>query len=152
MLKTSSLQLLASRAQTAGEHSQPLMGLCFILDGLDEYRPNPKRNTFIFKLIKKLCLRNAVVIIASRPAASAQLRNSANKEVEVIGFWFLLVFCEWQSLFSALVQSLQVTKFLPGLYIMESARTNRIPSLRITLHSQPYLTPKQQVSPQILHR
>ena len=61
-------------------------GLCFILDGLDEYRPNPKRNTFIFKLIKKLCLPNAVVIIASRPAASAQLRNSADKKVEVIGF------------------------------------------------------------------
>ena len=61
-------------------------GLCFILDGLDEYRPNQKRNTFIFKLIKKLCLPNAVVIIASRPAASAQLRNSADKKVEVIGF------------------------------------------------------------------
>ena len=61
-------------------------GLCFVLDGLDEYRPNQKRNTFIFKLIKKLCLPNAVVIIASRPAASAQLRNSADKKVEVIGF------------------------------------------------------------------
>ena len=24
-------------------------GLCFILDGLDEYRPNPKKNTFILK-------------------------------------------------------------------------------------------------------
>ena len=28
-------------------------GLCFILDGLDEYRPKPMKNTFIFNLIEK---------------------------------------------------------------------------------------------------
>ena len=61
-------------------------GLCFILDGLDEYRPKLKNTTFIFKLIKRLHLPNAVVIIASRPAASFQLRKMADKNIEVIGF------------------------------------------------------------------
>ena len=61
-------------------------GVCFILDGLDEYRPKSKNNTFMFKLIKRLHLPNAVVIIASRPAASFQLRKMADKKIEVIGF------------------------------------------------------------------
>ena len=60
--------------------------LCFILDGLDAYRPKSMKNTFICKLIKKLHLPNAVVIITSRPAASAQFRNIADKKVEVLGF------------------------------------------------------------------
>ena len=61
-------------------------GLCFILDGLDEYRPKSMSNTFIFELIKRLRLPNAVVIIASRPAASARFRRIAHKKIEVIGF------------------------------------------------------------------
>ena len=61
-------------------------GLCFILDGLDEYQPKSIKNTFIFKLIKRLRLPNAVVIIASRPAASVQFRSIADKKIEVIGF------------------------------------------------------------------
>ena len=60
-------------------------GLCFVLDGLDEYRPK-QSNTFISKLIRRLYLPNAVVITASRPAASAQFRTAANKKVEVVGF------------------------------------------------------------------
>ncbi len=61
-------------------------GLCFILDGLDEYRPESMKNTFIFKLIKRLTLPKAIVIAASRPAASAEFRNTADKKIEVIGF------------------------------------------------------------------
>ena len=61
-------------------------GLCFILDGLDEYRPKQKNNTFIFKLIKKEHLPKAVVIIASRPAATAKLRKIATKQIETVGF------------------------------------------------------------------
>ena len=61
-------------------------GLCFILDGLDEYRPESMKNTFIFKLIKRQTLFNAIVITASRPAASAEFRNTADKQIEVIGF------------------------------------------------------------------
>ena len=61
-------------------------GLCFILDGLDEYRPESMKNTFIFKLMKRLALPKAIVITASRPAASAEFRNTADKKIEVIGF------------------------------------------------------------------
>ena len=61
-------------------------GLCFILDGLDEYRPKQINNTFIFKLIKKEHLPKAVVIVASRPAATAKLRKIATKQIETVGF------------------------------------------------------------------
>ena len=61
-------------------------GLCFILDGLDEYSPKLKNKTFIFQLIKRQLLPESVVIVASRPAATAKLRNIATKQVEVIGF------------------------------------------------------------------
>ena len=68
----------------AGDHSGE--GLCFILDGLDEYSPKQKENTFIFRLIKKELLPKAVVIVASRPAATAKIRRIATKRVEVLGF------------------------------------------------------------------
>ena len=61
-------------------------GLCFILDGLDEYSPKSKSKTFIFQLIKRQFLPKSVVIVASRPAATAKLRNIATRQVEVIGF------------------------------------------------------------------
>ena len=60
--------------------------MCFILDGLDEYNPNSKGKTFIFKLIKKELLPTSIVIVASRPAATAKLRNIASRQVEVVGF------------------------------------------------------------------
>ena len=68
----------------AGDHSGE--GLCFVLDGLDEYSPKLKENTFIFRLIKRELLPKAVVIVASRPAATAKLRWIATKRVEVLGF------------------------------------------------------------------
>ena len=68
----------------AGDHSGE--GLCFVLDGLDEYSPKLEENTFIFQLIKRELLPKAVVIVASRPAATAKLRRIATKRVEVIGF------------------------------------------------------------------
>ena len=61
-------------------------GLCFVLDGLDEYRPDSKNKTFIFQLIKRQLLPKSIVIVASRPAATAKLRNIATRQVEVIGF------------------------------------------------------------------
>ena len=61
-------------------------GLCFILDGLDEYNPDSEGQTFIFKLIKKELLPKSIVIVASRPAATANLRRIATRQVEVIGF------------------------------------------------------------------
>ena len=68
----------------SGDHNG--RGLCFVLDGLDEYSPNSKSETFIFKLIKKKLLPKSIVIVASRPAATTKLRNIATRRVEVIGF------------------------------------------------------------------
>ena len=62
------------------------LGYCFVLDGLDEYQPNTRDN-FIIKLIEKDELARAVVIISSRPAAVADYRRIADKEIEVLGFF-----------------------------------------------------------------
>lgn len=61
------------------------LGLCFVLDGLDEFFPNDN-NTFISRLIKKQVLPKAVVIAASSPAAASKYRTVATDRVEVTGF------------------------------------------------------------------
>ena len=61
------------------------LGVCFILDGLDEYQPDNK-TAFVFKLIEKKVLSKAIVIVASRPAAVAKYR-SMGKNIEVLGFF-----------------------------------------------------------------
>ena len=60
-------------------------GACFILDGLDEYR-NPAR--VITKLLNKQYLWNAMVIVASRPVGTAELRHTklVTTRIEVLGF------------------------------------------------------------------
>ena len=67
-----------------GDHNGE--GICFIFDGLDEYNPESKSRTYIFQLIQRKHLQKSVVIVASRPAATAKLRKMATKQVEVIGF------------------------------------------------------------------
>ena len=67
----------------ADKHSG--LGLCFILDGLDEYLPK-KKNIYIYKLINRSELPKAVVIVASRPAAVADFRPIASRQIEVLGF------------------------------------------------------------------
>ena len=61
------------------------LGICFILDGLDEYQPDDK-TAFVFKLIEKKVLSKAIVIVASRPVSVANYR-SMGKSVEVLGFF-----------------------------------------------------------------
>ncbi len=62
-------------------------GVVFALDGLDEFSPKSgESDNFIFSLIEGKQLTNAVVIVASRPAATQQYRNIASKHVEVLGF------------------------------------------------------------------
>lgn len=60
-------------------------GVVFVLDGLDEYSPESKDN-FLYHLIKRNRLVNAVVVVASRPAASQKFRKYATKHIEVLGF------------------------------------------------------------------
>ena len=63
-------------------------GICFIIDGLDEYELNNDRRTLVYKLIHKHVLRLAMVIVASRPVGTASVRNEASvyKRIEVLGF------------------------------------------------------------------
>ena len=61
-------------------------GLCFVLDGLNEYFPVRKENTLIFKLIKKEILPRAVVIATSRSFDTDQLKIAPTKHVKLLGF------------------------------------------------------------------
>ena len=63
-------------------------GICFIIDGLDEYELNNDRSTLVYKLIYKHVLPLAMVIVASRPVGTASVRNEASvyRRVEVLGF------------------------------------------------------------------
>ena len=65
------------------------LGVCFILDGLDEYQPVMDKYTpnFIVQLIRGDVLPRAVVIVASRPAAVAMFTKVARRHVEVLGFF-----------------------------------------------------------------
>ena len=69
-----------------GIYSNGGEGVCLVIDGLDEYKPASNRENFIYKLIKGTILPNAVVIVASRPAASQQFRRTVTRSVEVLGF------------------------------------------------------------------
>ena len=60
-------------------------GVCFILDGLDEYQ-NSHEKSVISKLMNKKVLPSSMVIVASRPAATQSLRHKCARRVEVVGF------------------------------------------------------------------
>ena len=50
---------------------------CFIIDGLDEYSSKGRENSIIFQIISKEYLPLSMVIVASRPVATAKLRESS---------------------------------------------------------------------------
>ena len=61
-------------------------GLCFVMDGLDEYQPQDRYQPLV-KLLHKSILPKAMVIVSSRPAASKNLKwEKLTKRVEVFGF------------------------------------------------------------------
>ena len=61
-------------------------GACFILDGLDEYEIKKKKDRVIYQLVHKKLLRFAMIIVASRPVATGELRRVCARRVEVVGF------------------------------------------------------------------
>ena len=63
-------------------------GICFIIDGFDEYQPQDESNSVIMELLQMTYLPKAMVIVASRPVATAKLRDEApvTKRIEVVGF------------------------------------------------------------------
>ena len=63
-------------------------GVCFILDGLDEYKQRDSESSVVHALLYKRFIPDAMVIVASRPVATAGLRRNyvITKHIEVIGF------------------------------------------------------------------
>ena len=62
-------------------------GLCFVIDGLDEYQPQDKKKSPIYQLLNKAILPKAMVIVSSRPAATNDLKwEKLTKRIEVFGF------------------------------------------------------------------
>ena len=63
-------------------------GVCFIIDGLDEYEYHNNYDTVILKLISKHLLPLSMVVVASRPVGTSSVRNKApvTKRIEVLGF------------------------------------------------------------------
>ena len=77
-----------NKAQQLGQHIDSFAGegMCFALDGLDEYSAANVQSDFVYKLIKRECLPKSIVIVASRPAASQKFRRHADQSIEVLGF------------------------------------------------------------------
>ena len=61
-------------------------GICFILDGYDEYSPRHGDKSVINQHIQKTYLPLAMVIVTSRPVATVTLRPKATRRVEILGF------------------------------------------------------------------
>ncbi len=63
-------------------------GACFILDGLDEYPIEKKKNLVIDDLLNtETLLPDSMVIVASRPVATNKLKQRCKTHIEVIGFY-----------------------------------------------------------------
>ena len=61
-------------------------GSCFILDGYDEFSNSQGDQSVIHQLIHKTYLPLAMVILTSRPVATATLRPKATRRFECLGF------------------------------------------------------------------
>ncbi len=62
-------------------------GACFILDGLDEYPIEKMKNSVIGELLNtRTLLPDSMVIVASRPVATNELKQRCKTRIEVIGF------------------------------------------------------------------
>ena len=61
-------------------------GVCFVLDGLDEYSSN-KEISVILKLLHRKLLPRSMIIVFSRPSATGLInRDNIAKHIEVFGF------------------------------------------------------------------
>ena len=62
-------------------------GVCFALDGLDEYQPQNREKSVILKLLVRKCFPKSMIIVFTRPSATEQLsKYLITKTVEVFGF------------------------------------------------------------------
>ena len=61
--------------------------VCFVIDGLDEYQPQNTEKSIIYKLLNRTYLHQAMIIVASRPAATRNIKKEVlTKRIEVFGF------------------------------------------------------------------
>ena len=62
-------------------------GVCFVIDGLDEYQPQNTKKLIIYKLLNRTYLHQAMIIVSSRPAATRSIKKEVlTKRIEVFGF------------------------------------------------------------------
>ena len=63
-------------------------GVCFIIDGLDEFHPEDETKSVIHQLLYDKYLSAAMIIVASRPVATEKLRSQPHmtRRIEVLGF------------------------------------------------------------------
>ena len=62
-------------------------GVCFVIDGLDEYQPQNTKKSIIYKLLSRTYLHQAMIIVSSRPAATRSIKKEVlTKRIEVFGF------------------------------------------------------------------
>ena len=63
-------------------------GVCFIIDGLDEFHPEDGTKSVIHRLLYDRYLSAAMIIVASRPVATEKLRCQprVTRRIEVLGF------------------------------------------------------------------
>ena len=62
-------------------------GVCFLLDGLDEFRPQNKQKSVVMKLLDRKYLPKSMIAVFSRPSAIEQLQEDLiSKRIEVFGF------------------------------------------------------------------
>ena len=86
---TDILGLFCHSEETVAKHIEKDSGegLCFVIDGLDEYQPQDKKKSPIYQLLNKAILPKAMVIVSSRPAATKDLKwEKLTKRIEVFGF------------------------------------------------------------------
>jgi len=67
------------------EHSQG-KEITILLDGYDEYPEKLREESFVADIIRRKVLPLCILIITSRPTASAHLHRSADRRVEILGF------------------------------------------------------------------
>ena len=62
-------------------------GVCFVIDGLDEYQPQNTKKSIIYKLLNRTYLRQTMIVVSSRPAATRSIKKEVlAKRIEVFGF------------------------------------------------------------------
>ena len=62
-------------------------GVCFVIDGLDEYQPQNTKKSIIYQLLNRTYLHQAMIIVSSRPAATRSIKMEVlTKRIEVFGF------------------------------------------------------------------